>query len=265
MTTVFTNWKMNKTLDDALSFFRKLTDDFSSPYGRDDSGHPNLDLIIIMCIPSIYILPVAPLVRGSAVFVGAENMHHLERGAYTGEESAPMLKSVGATHILIGHSERRFHCGETDESVHEKAVMACRHGLVPIICIGETAEEKSGGRMREVLTRQVRVCLEGLTTTSPCYVAYEPRWAIGAGVTPTDAEIADTFGYIRDQIRAIYGPGLSSHLKLLYGGSVNTDNSYSLCRIDQVDGVGLGGCSLDYDCFSRALGEVKRAIDGLSS
>jgi triosephosphate isomerase len=254
MKTVFTNWKMNKTVEEAVSFFQRLVSEFGDACGEDIP-------VVIMCIPSVFIHPVAPMVRGTCLFVGAENMHDREWGAYTGEESAPMLRSAGATHVLLGHSERRYQCGETDESVHRKVTLARAHGLVPIICIGETREEKSAGKVRAVLEKQVRVCLDGVGTDSPCYIAYEPRWAIGAGVTPTLDEIAESHGYIREKVRSIFGAELARHVQLLYGGSVNDRNSYDLCRTADVDGVGLGGCSLDFDCLARSLRDVKRVMN----
>jgi triosephosphate isomerase len=248
--TVFTNWKMNKTLQEARSFVERLVGEYGS----------RQEIEIIMCVPSLYLTDLAPLCRDSAVYIGGENIYDKEWGAYTGEISAPMVRSTGATHILIGHSERRLYFGDTDESVNRKLHLALENDLSAIVCIGETREERDSGSMYRVLERQVRVCFEGLRSGVPVYLAYEPRWAIGTGVTPTMDQVEEIHAFIRRKAVEVYGEKTGSALPLLYGGSVTPENTRTLCGLTHVDGVGLGGCSLDYDCFSRALNAVLACI-----
>lgn len=243
---VFANWKMYKTLPEARDFIERLDGEFGGARG----------LQVVMCVPSPYLSALAPLCRGGSVFIGGENIHDREWGPCTGEVSAPMLRSAGATHVLIGHSERRLLFGETDRSVNRKLRLAVKSGLAAIVCIGETGEEREAGDTRRVLERQVRVCLDGVGPGGSCFLAYEPRWAIGAGVTPSLDEIERIHGFIRGTLAAVYGPGAGPSVPLLYGGSVTPENTRGICALPHVDGVGLGGCSLDYDCFSRALREA---------
>jgi triosephosphate isomerase len=252
---VFTNWKMNKTLDESRLFF----DGLIARYGS------RTDLDLIMCIPSLYIGFVSPLCTDACVSVGAENMYVGEWGAYTGELSAPMLRSTGCTHVLIGHSERRKYFHEDDELVNAKLLSALKHGLMPIVCIGETREERDGGNTFDVLERQVRVCLNGVQRGHELHVAYEPRWAIGTGVTPAYDEIQESHLFIRNSIDTIHGRNISRNIRLLYGGSVSTDNACDICSLDGVDGVGFGGCSLDLDCLIRGVDESLRAFQASSS
>ena len=182
---VFSNWKMNKTLDEAVDFIGRL----AGLLGKRD------DLVVIMCIPYTYIGAVSHLVQDSCIAIGSENMHAAQWGAFTGEISAPMLASVGCTHVLLGHSERRAYFGETDEAVGRKMLSAVRNGMIPIVCIGETLEEREAGRTREILEMQVKVCLEGVPPSTRICVAYEPRWAIGTGRTPEYGDIEKTHVY----------------------------------------------------------------------
>jgi triosephosphate isomerase len=252
---VFSNWKMNKTQEESRIFFEGL----ASRYGQ------RTDLELIMCIPSLYIGLVSPVCKGSCLGVGSENLYMGDWGAYTGEISAPMLVSAGCTHALIGHSERRKYFHEDDALVNAKLMSALKHGLFPITCIGETREERDGGRMLDVLERQVRVCLRGVHSGQKLHVAYEPRWAIGTGVTPALTEIRDAHLFIRDQIVRIHGHEISKNIHLLYGGSVSPENAYDICLLDGVDGVGFGGCSLDLDCLTRGVDESIRAFQASSS
>lgn len=246
---VFANWKMNKTLDEARGFIERLAGEFGRARGVQ----------VIMCVPSPYLSALGPLCGDGSVYIGGENIYDREWGPYTGEVSAPMLRSAGATHVLIGHSERRRCFGDTDESVNRKLRLAAKNELTAIVCIGETREEREGGGMFQVLERQVRVCLRGIRAGETCCLAYEPRWAIGAGVTPTLEEIEETHTFIRRTVADVYGAEAAVAVPLLYGGSVTPENTRDICGLPHVDGVGLGGCSLDYDCFARALGEALAA------
>lgn len=252
---VFTNWKMNKTLDESEAFFEGLV----ARYGH------RTDLKLIMCIPYPYIGFMVPKCRNSCIGVGSENLYVGDCGAYTGEISAPMLVSVGCEYALIGHSERRGYFHEDDNLVNRKLLSALEYGLFPIVCIGETSEERDSGRMFEILERQVRICLQGVGTGHKLYVAYEPRWAIGTGVTPAYSEIEEAHLFIRKLIGGVYGPEISKNINLLYGGSVTPENTWSICSMQGVDGVGFGGCSLDLDCLSRGIDESLRAFQASSS
>ena len=247
---VFANWKMNKKLDEAGDFIKKLV---ALLGGRQD-------IIVIMCIPYTYIGSVTSLIKDTCIEIGSENMHAGEWGEFTGEISAPMLVSVGCSHVLLGHSERRRYFEETDEEVGRKMLSALKNGLTPIVCIGETLEEKESGRALEILDKQIRVCLHGIPPSHRCYVAYEPRWAIGTGTTPEYGEIEKTHLFIRKKIREYYGEVISGNTEALYGGSVTADNSYKICSLNGVDGVGFGGCSLDFDCFTKGIEEAARTV-----
>ena len=247
---VFANWKMYKTAEEAKSFITGLIRDFK------DSKR----LVTIMCVPYPYIAALCLLCEGTNIHIAAENMYELDWGAYTGEVSAPMLKSVGCTHVLLGHSERRGYFGEDDESVNRRFRCALKHGVTPIVCIGETAEEKHKGMVHDILQRQIRICLDGVSEATSFYVAYEPRWAIGAGITPELDEIEETHRFLREGISARYGEVVSHSIKILYGGSVTRENTRDICALEHVDGIGIGSCSLDYECFSASLRNAVAAL-----
>lgn len=240
---VFANWKMYKTAEEAKTFINMLVKDF-----KDIEK-----LVTIMCVPYPYIAALCPLCTDTQIHIAAENMYELDWGAYTGEVSAPMLKSVGCSHVLLGHSERRGYFGEKDESVNRKFRCAQKHGITPIVCIGETSEEKQKGLMHDILQRQIKICIDGVSKENPCYVAYEPRWAIGAGITPELGDIEKTHRFLRETVTARYGEEVSQSIGILYGGSVNKENAYDICTLEHVDGIGIGSCSLDFDCFSASL------------
>jgi triosephosphate isomerase len=252
---VFTNWKMNKTMAETKDFFARLV----KLYGSRN------DLELIMCIPSLYIHAVAASCSGTCIHVGSENVYPGDWGAYTGETSAPMLRSVGCDVALIGHSERRKYFHEDDHLVGKKLKSALEHGLFPIVCIGETREERDAGQMLNVLERQVDTCFQCLTPESRLHIAYEPRWSIGTGIIPEYAQIEEAHRFIREEIENRYGSVISGNIKLLYGGSVSPENSFAICSLKHVDGVGYGGCSLDLHCLSRGIEESVRAFQASSS
>jgi triosephosphate isomerase len=251
---VFTNWKMNKTLDESRTFFHELVNRF----GR------NTNLELIMCIPAPFIGFVTTACAGSCIGVGSENHYTGDYGAFTGEISAPMLASVGCEYALIGHSERRTYFHEDDDLVNSKLISALTHGLFPIVCIGETRAEREAGQAFSILKRQVQTCLKNVGENHKLHVAYEPRWAIGTGTIPDYGEIEDAHLFIREQIESIFGPSVSGNTAILYGGSVSPDNTFSICSLRGVDGVGFGGCSLDLECLSRGIDESLRAFDLMS-
>ena len=244
--SIFANWKMNMGRFEAVRFVQRLV----SMYGARD------DLELAICAPYPYLGDLVTACGDSRIGIGAQNMHQQEAGAFTGEVSVSMLTDVGCRYVLLGHSERRSYCRESDGAVNRKAILALARGLIPIVCIGETSRERDAGVTFEVLERQVKNCLGGIAGNSRLWLAYEPRWAIGAGCTPDSREICDVLEFLRTKIIACCGRELSSRIPLLYGGSVNEDNSRQICSLEPVDGVGCGGCSLDFECFSKGIEEA---------
>ena len=236
-TLIAANWKMFKTPDEAVVFTRA----FIPLIGK----HRHAE--IVLC-PSPTLLPaVVDAARNNPIQVGAQNMHWLDQGAYTGETSPLMLKAIGVTHVLIGHSERRQYFNETDESVNLKLKAALAHGLIPIVCVGEMLAEREANQTAEVLERQTSIALSGIDPAAalPLVIAYEPVWAIGTGRTATPEIAADAHKIIRAQIAKSLSPALAASTRILYGGSVKGDNTASLCCLEDIDGALVGGASLD--------------------
>ena len=224
-----TSWKMNKTLAEGRAFAEGLA---------AAAGDPRIQRFVIP--PFTAVREVAQLLAGTDVKVGAQNMHWAEAGAWTGEVSAPMLTDCGAHVVELGHSERRTHFGETDETVGLKTEAAVRHGLVPLICIGETGDEKDAGRADAVLRTQVEGAFARLSADqkgAPLLLAYEPVWAIGEGGTPASPDYAqDRHGRIAEVARDVTG----RDVPCLYGGSVNPGNCAELIARDHIDGLFIG-------------------------
>jgi triosephosphate isomerase len=239
------NWKMYKTPAEALAFTRAFI-----PLA---AAHRHVE--IVLC-PSPTLVPtVVEATAHDKIRVAAQDMHWLEQGAYTGETSPLMLKALGVTHVLIGHSERRQYFNETDTSVNLKLKSALAHGLVPIVCVGEHLAQRESGDTANVLDLQVSIALEGIdpATALPLVIAYEPVWAIGTGRTATP-EIADeAHKLIRAQIAKSLSPELAASTRILYGGSVKPDNAASLCCLDDIDGALVGGASLDPTSFAAIV------------
>lgn len=206
----------------------------------------------IALFPSPVLLPaVVEAGKGSRVKVGAQNIHFAEEGAYTGETSVLQLKAVGATHTLIGHSERRQYFAETDEIVNRKLHTALKHGIVPVVCVGEVLEEREAGKTATVLKTQVKGALAGITAeaAAPIVIAYEPVWAIGTGKTATPEIAADAHGIIREEVAKLLGGDLAARMRILYGGSVKPDNATALISQEEIDGALVGGASLKPESF----------------
>jgi triosephosphate isomerase len=239
------NWKMYKTPDEAIVF----TESFIPLIAH----HKHAE--IVLC-PSPTLLPtVVAAARAGSIHVGAQNMHWLEQGAYTGETSPLMLKAIGVTHVLIGHSERRQYFNETDESVNLKLKSALKHSLIPIVCVGEQLAEREADQTAEVLERQTAIALEGIDPASAkaLVIAYEPVWAIGTGRTATPEMASDAHKIIRAQIAKSLSPGIAASTRILYGGSVKPDNTASLCSLEDIDGALVGGASLDPSSFAQIV------------
>ena len=231
------NWKMYKTPIDCVGFFEA----FLPMVAGDDS-------VQIAVFPSITSVPTAiAAAQGSAIQIGAQNMHWMECGAYTGETSPGMLRAIGAAHVLIGHSERRQFFNETDQTVNLKLRAAIEHGLLPMVCVGEVLEERESGRTEEVLRRQVRTALREVAPEScgGLTFAYEPVWAIGTGKTATPSIAEESHRIIRLQIAESLNEEVAEATRILYGGSVKPENAGSLCCVEDIDGALVGGASLD--------------------
>jgi triosephosphate isomerase len=243
------NWKMYKTPTESTAFLTSFY-----PLVKH-STHAE----ILLC-PAMTSLPaLVDAARSKPVFVGAQNMHWKNEGAYTGETSPVMLTAIGASHVLIGHSERRQYFNETDTTVNLKLKAALAHSLIPIVCIGEKLEEREAGLTRNVLELQTSIALEGIdpAIAAPIVFAYEPVWAIGTGRTATPEIAEEAHRIIRAQIANSLTPALADSIRILYGGSVKPDNAKSLCCIGDIDGALVGGASLDPQSFSEIVNNAK--------
>jgi triosephosphate isomerase len=239
------NWKMYKTPAEATAFVNAFLP-LVAGHTRDD----------IALFPSPVLLPtVVPACKGSNVAVGAQNIHFAEEGAYTGETSVLQLMAVGGTHTLIGHSERRQYFGETDEIVNKKLHTALKHGIIPIVCVGEVLEERECGKTEHVCRAQVSAALVGITpqAAEPIVIAYEPVWAIGTGKTATPEMAADAHRIIRAEVAKLLGADVAAAMRILYGGSVKPDNATALISLEEIDGALVGGASLKPDSFAAIV------------
>lgn len=237
------NWKMHKTVSEAVETTRRLVD-----LTVDVSG---VDLMIAPT--SVCLAPMAELLKQSAIALGAQNLFWEKQGAYTGELSAEMLLSAGCRYVLIGHSERRQYFGETDETVNKRLKAALAAGLIPVLCIGESEAERDAGQTFSVLDKQVINGLEGLFSNylGSLVIAYEPVWAIGTGKTASDDQAQEAHQYIRELMERQYGKALANTVRILYGGSVKPSNVKALMAMPDVDGALVGGASLEADSFSQ--------------
>ena len=239
------NWKMYKTPAEAKAF----TDSFLPLV----AGHTRDEIALFPSVTSL--ATVVAAVAGSNVAAGLQNMHFAEEGAYTGETSAAMLKAVGATHTLIGHSERRQYFNETDVVVNKKLHTALKHGIIPIVCIGEVLAEREAGQTAAVLCTQLLGAFAGITpeAAAPIVIAYEPVWAIGTGKTATPEMAAEAHQVVREQVTALLGSEVAAAIRILYGGSVKPENACELLCQAEIDGALVGGASLKPDSFAAIV------------
>jgi len=239
------NWKMYKTPAETIAFFEK----FRPLTGKSEHCE------IVICPPFTSLSAAADAVKGSAIRVGAQNIAWAKEGAFTGEISGPMIAAAGATHAIIGHSERRQYFGETDETVLKRTQAALEFGLAPIVCVGERLEERESGNTDAVLIRQFQKGIAGLTETqfAKIAIAYEPVWAIGTGKTATPEIAAEAHRTIRAQAREKFGKPAGDAIRILYGGSVKPDNTRALMAQPEIDGVLVGGASLDPASFASIV------------
>jgi triosephosphate isomerase len=229
------NWKMNG-LQASSSVLGEIRQGYTAGLKS------KVDLLV--CPPATLIQAFAHLALGSRVAIGGQDCHAQESGAYTGDIAAEMLADLGATHVIVGHSERRQYHGERDAEVRAKAEAAHRAGLVAIVCIGETREEREAGKTLAVVRRQLRGSVPEAATAADLVVAYEPVWAIGTGLTPTPADVAEVHALIRDELKRLVGKAHQNRVRILYGGSVKPSNAAELLAVANVDGALVGGASL---------------------
>lgn len=208
---------------------------------------------VVVCVPAIDIPAVSEALKGTNIRLGAENVHFAEKGAYTGEISAAMLKEYGVEYVIIGHSERRQYFGETDETVNKRTLTALNAGLTPIVCVGETLEERETGKTENVLHRQLKEGLKGVEDITKLVVAYEPVWAIGTGKTATAAQANETIGYIRKTLGELFCEKCAAKVRIQYGGSMNAGNCKELMAQEEIDGGLIGGASLKASDFSAIV------------
>jgi triosephosphate isomerase len=239
------NWKMHKTPAESASFVEAFLPLVASDTRSD----------IVLCPPAISLSVVADALVGSNVAAGAQNMHYAEEGAFTGETSPSMIVAVGATYVILGHSERRQYFNETDESVNKKLHTALRHKLLPIVCVGELLSQRESGSTEDVLVRQVSGALADITPeqAETLAIAYEPVWAIGTGKTATPEMAAAAHLLIRSEVARLLSRDIADNLRILYGGSVKPDNASSLLNQPEIDGALVGGASLKPDSFAQIV------------
>ncbi len=232
------NWKMNMTPSEAV----KLVDELKDLVKNDDVD-------VVYCVPAIDIVPVVEAVKGSNVAVGAENFYIEDKGAYTGEISAPMLVDAGVKYVIIGHSERREYFGETDEFLNKKVKKALEAGIVPILCCGESLKQREMGVTMDWIRFQIKSDLDGVTAdqVKGIVIAYEPIWAIGTGKTATTEQAEEVCKGIRECIAEMYDAATAEAVRIQYGGSVNAGNAAELFAQPDIDGGLVGGASLKAD------------------
>lgn len=229
------NWKMNKTPSEAVALVETL-----KPLVKSE------EVDVVFCVPAIDIIPVVEVCKGTNIAVGAENMYFEESGAYTGEVSPAMLVDAGVNYVIIGHSERREYFAETDETVNKKVIKALEHGLIPIVCCGESLKQREQGITIDFVRQQIKIALMDLSAedVKNLVIAYEPIWAIGTGKVATTAQAQEVCAAIRACIKELYGEEVANSVRIQYGGSVNASNAAELFAQSDIDGGLVGGASL---------------------
>ena len=243
------NWKMNKTSKEGAALVAEIA-----------AGLPSGNLPeILVCPPYLTIPAVVEAAKGTALEVGAENVHWAASGAFTGEVSAAMLLDAGVTHVIIGHSERRQYFGETDETVNQRTKAALAAGLVPVVCVGETLAQREAGQTMDVIGAQVKADFAGLSAAdmAPVVIAYEPVWAIGTGKVATDEQAQEVHAFIRKVLDEMFGADVAAATRILYGGSMKPANAKGLLAQPDIDGGLIGGAALKAPDF-LALIEAAR-------
>ena len=238
------NWKMNMLPDATIKFIDELI-----PLVKDTDNE------VVLCVPYTDLFYALLTAQNTNIKIGAQNMHWEESGAYTGEVSGQMLKSIGVEYVIIGHSERRQYFAETDETVNQKLISALNCGLKPIVCVGETLEQRENGEAKNVVTKQIELALRNITDeqVANTIIAYEPIWAIGTGKTATKEDADEMIGTIREKISNIYRQSTADRVIIQYGGSVKSSNASELFSMPNIDGGLVGGASLKPEEFSKIV------------
>jgi len=240
------NWKMNKTLKEAVDFVEEVKTKIPSSEQVES----------VVCSPALFLDKLVELTKGTELKVGAQNMHFEESGAFTGEISPLALSDLGVQYVIIGHSERREMFNETDETVNKKVHSAFKYNLVPIVCVGESLEQREAGETNKVVETQVKKALEGLSAdlAAKTVIAYEPIWAIGTGRSSSAQDANDVCQYIRGVIAELYSKEVADSVRIQYGGSVKPTNIKEYLEQPDIDGALVGGASLDPESYLQLLG-----------
>ena len=243
------NWKMNTTVDEGVKLAKSLVEKY-----KDEKA-----VRLAIAVPFTHLSEIGKVVNGTSVELAAENMNENEKGAYTGEISASMLKGLGVKLVIIGHSERRHIFSESNETVAKKVKAVIDNGFECILCVGETKDERESGKLESVLKSQVESALSplGESEVKKVIIAYEPVWAIGTGLTASKDDAESAHKYIRSLVEKMFGKSVADSLIIQYGGSVNGSNSKELMSMDDIDGALVGGASLSFEKFSPIIESVK--------
>lgn len=240
------NWKMNNTVSNSSVLAEELIK-FMKDYKKERE--------VLICCPSTSLYALSKITHNSNVKLGAQNMHYEEKGAFTGEISPLMIKDIGVEYIIIGHSERRQLFGESDELINKKITSAIKHDLKPILCVGETLEQREANIEKNIIKSQISKGLKDIEVNdiTNIVIAYEPIWAIGTGRTATSEQANDMVSYIRDIIKELYDENTSNNIRILYGGSVKPGNASDIMAQSDIDGALVGGASLKADDFKQII------------
>ncbi|EQK41310.1 triose-phosphate isomerase [[Clostridium] bifermentans ATCC 638] len=238
------NWKMHKTIAEAVEFVNEIK-------GKVN----NTDVEAVICAPFTLLKDLKEATKGTPIKIGAQNMHYADNGAFTGEISAPMLKELDIDYVVLGHSERRQYFNETNETVNKKVLKALEAGIDPILCIGETLEEREADKTKDVCKVQTEKALENVTAEymKKVVIAYEPIWAIGTGKTATAEQANDVIAYVREVVKGLYGEEISEEVRIQYGGSVKPSNVSEIMNQTDIDGALVGGASLQPADFTELV------------
>lgn len=242
------NWKMNKLPSETYDFVKEVVE-----------ATKGAECEVVCCTPYVCLAPAIEAAKGTHVKIGAENLHFEDSGAFTGEVSADMLVDLGVDYVIIGHSERRAYNNETDETVNKKIVKALSKGLIPVVCVGESLEEREAGITMDLIAIQIKKAFAGITAedAAKVVVAYEPIWAIGTGKTATDDQAEEVCGGIRNILAALYDDATAKAVTIQYGGSMNAKNCAGLLAKANIDGGLIGGASLKAPDFATIVAAAK--------
>jgi len=238
------NWKMFKTIPEAIAFVDAIKEDVKGT-----------EVEVVLCVPYTLLHSVKMAAMGTNIKVGAQNMHYEENGAFTGEIAPAMLKELNVDYVVIGHSERRQYFNETDETVNKKVIKALEYNIGPIMCCGETLEQREAGETKSFVKTQVVAGLAGISAADApkVVIAYEPIWAIGTGRTASAEDANDVIAYIREVLAELYGPEVSEEIRIQYGGSVKPENVSEIMDQPDIDGALVGGASLKADSYVQLV------------